>query len=161
MVTNPFGRRFALLWGAHAVLSRHRRCDWPKNNAQVMPGPARACADPARRGAGVSKPRAYGLAPYRQTPVLDAGDQRTYPYQTLPVPAQGLYSAVRRKAYRKRTDGRLRWVLGPGLEMAVGVYVLLKRAKPGGTVWVHAKTNEELIIESANICQDTGALGAE
>ena len=73
------------------------------------------------------------------------------------MPAQGLYSAVRRKAYRKRTDGRLRWILGPGVELSVAVYVLLKRAKPGSGVAVHAATNEELIVESANICHDTGA----
>lgn len=72
-------------------------------------------------------------------------------------PAQGLYDAVRRKAYRKRTDGRLTWTLGPGVELAVAVYVLLKRARPGGSVAYHAVTNEEMTVESANICQDTGA----
>ena len=72
-------------------------------------------------------------------------------------PVQGLYDAVRRKAYRKRTDGRLTWTLGPGVELAVAVYVLLKRARPGGGVAYHAVTNEEMTVESANICQDTGA----
>lgn len=64
---------------------------------------------------------------------------------------------MRRKAYRKRTDGRLTWTLGPGVELAVAVYVLLKRARPGSSVAYHAVSNEELTVESANICQDTGA----
>ncbi|KAK9845331.1 hypothetical protein WJX81_003616 [Elliptochloris bilobata] len=83
-------------------------------------------------------------------PALETGDTFWY--------AKGLYDAVRKKAYRKRTSGRVRWALGPGMELAVALYTLLMPAQKGAGMWVYGATNEELTIESANICQDTGAV---
>lgn len=74
-----------------------------------------------------------------------------------PRAAQGLWDTVRKKAYRKRTSGRHRLVLGPGLEIAVALYTLLHEAKRGGTAYVHAFTSEALQHRTALICQDTGA----
>ena len=65
---------------------------------------------------------------------------------------------MRRKAYRKRTSGRVRLVLGSGLELAVALYTLLHAAAKGATVLLHAESNEELRSENALICMDTGAL---
>jgi hypothetical protein len=70
---------------------------------------------------------------------------------------QGLWDTVRKKAYRKRTSGRHRLVLGPGLEIAVALYTLLHEAKRGGTAYVHMVTSEVLQHKMALICQDTGA----
>lgn len=75
-----------------------------------------------------------------------------------PPPMQGLWDVVRKKAYRKRTSGRVRLVLGPGVELAVALYTLLHAAAKGSTVLLHAESNEELRSENALICMDTGAL---
>ena len=73
------------------------------------------------------------------------------------MPVQGPDSAVRWEARPPRVDGDLRLVLGKGVELAVAVYVLLKRAKPAGAVAAQPVINNETVVEPAAMCQDEGA----
>lgn len=47
----------------------------------------------------------------------------------LLMPVMGLYDAVRRKAYRKRTDGRLTWTLGLCEDLPLSVLSLGSHAE--------------------------------
>jgi hypothetical protein len=71
--------------------------------------------------------------------------------------AQTLPGLLRHKAYRKRTAGRARWQFPGGFQLAVAYYALLQPATKGGPVFLNATNNQPLKVESALICQDTGA----
>mmetsp|Transcript_40681 Transcript_40681/g.77682 ORF Transcript_40681/g.77682 Transcript_40681/m.77682 type:complete len:614 (+) Transcript_40681:129-1970(+) len=68
---------------------------------------------------------------------------------------ENLQNAVRRKFTPKRRLKAL-WMDVCGARVAVGLYATVSEATKGGTVQLEADTLEELLVESAYICQDTG-----
>ena len=71
--------------------------------------------------------------------------------------AQKLPGLLRQKAYRKRTAGRVRWQFPGGFQLAVALYALIQPAHKSGPTFLNARTNQPLQVESAMICNDTGA----
>ncbi|EIE22641.1 ATP-dependent DNA helicase ii [Coccomyxa subellipsoidea C-169] len=74
---------------------------------------------------------------------------------------QSLPGLLRHRGYRKRTAGRARLVFPEGFQLAVAMYALIQPATKSSPVYLHAVKNEPLRIESALICQDTGAILTE
>lgn len=70
---------------------------------------------------------------------------------------QSLPGLLRQRGYRKRTAGKARWIFPEGFQLAVAMYALTQPATKSTPVYLHAIKNEPLRIESALICQDTGA----
>ncbi|CAL8470635.1 g10177 [Coccomyxa elongata] len=74
---------------------------------------------------------------------------------------QSLPGLLRQRGYRKRTAGKARWIFPEGFQLAVAMYALIQPATKSTPVYLHAIKNEPLRIESALICQDTGAILTE
>jgi hypothetical protein len=77
---------------------------------------------------------------------------------SLVAPLQSLPGLLRQKTYRKRTAGRLRWHFpGGGFQIAVGLYALLQPAVKSSPHFLNTNNYQPLQVESALVCQDTGA----
>jgi len=70
---------------------------------------------------------------------------------------QGLLSAVRYKAFKKRPLRSTRLTLGEGFAIGVQLFALIKPAPRAAHVYVSAKDHDLLKTEGADICEDTGA----
>ncbi|CAI8018050.1 X-ray repair cross-complementing protein 5 [Geodia barretti] len=78
---------------------------------------------------------------------------------TLPDPSENfeeLLIRVRSKEVKKRALQRIPLSLGPGLEIGVGVYCLVREAKKPSFVRLDQRSNEELKTQTRHICEDTG-----
>ncbi|KAK3104193.1 hypothetical protein FSP39_025165 [Pinctada imbricata] len=77
----------------------------------------------------------------------------------LPDPSEridDLLTRVRSKDHKKRAQRRIPLSLGPGMELGVGVYTLVRPCYKPSTVKLSRNTNEELKTHSKVYVQDTG-----
>ncbi|KAL5006717.1 hypothetical protein ScPMuIL_015523 [Solemya velum] len=77
----------------------------------------------------------------------------------LPDPSERLeelLSRVRSKDHKKRANRHIPLCLGPGLDLGVGVYNLVRRLRPPYPVKLCKKTNDELKSHSKTYLTDTG-----
>lgn len=81
--------------------------------------------------------------------------------ECLPNPSDKfdeLLSRVRSKDHKKRSLMSVPFILGPGLEMNVSVYALVRSTKKGAVVKLDERTNQEVKTRTSYICEDTGTI---
>ena len=66
-----------------------------------------------------------------------------------------LLTRVRSKEMKKRAIQKIPLTLGPGLEIGVGVYCMVREARKPSFVRLDKRTNEELKTQTKYLCEDT------
>ncbi|XP_062513142.1 X-ray repair cross-complementing protein 5-like [Corticium candelabrum] len=69
-----------------------------------------------------------------------------------------LLSRVRAKDHKKRSLMNVPFHLGPGLEMNVRVFALVRSTKKGAVVKLDERVNQEVKTRTKYICEDTGTI---
>jgi ATP-dependent DNA helicase 2 subunit 1 len=67
-----------------------------------------------------------------------------------------LLTKARRRYHTKRTQARLPFVLGEGVEIALQLFIMLGKAVKGSPTWLEARTNDTLKCTTRWLCNETG-----
>lgn len=91
----------------------------------------------------------------------DSEDEETQEKETLADPAsrfEELMDRVKRLEHKQRTTGRVTFTLGPGVEMALGVYTTVRKMNKPYKVKLWKNTNEEVRYMKKEYLEETGEL---
>ncbi|XP_070552798.1 X-ray repair cross-complementing protein 6-like [Ptychodera flava] len=100
--------------------------------------------------------RSFDLSKFYQDVIFVPDDEDV---SVLPDPAEKfeeLLSRVRSKDHKKRSQGRVTFKLGEGLEMAVSLYNLVRATTKSTPINLDKKTNEPVQTKSSRFSDETG-----
>ena len=69
-----------------------------------------------------------------------------------------LLTKARRRYHTKRTQARLPFVLGEGVEIALQLFIMLGKAVKGSPTWLEARTNDTLKCTTRWLCNEDRGL---
>eukprot|EP00117_Sycon_ciliatum_P030500 scpid60044/ scgid24025/ X-ray repair cross-complementing protein 5; 5&apos; ATP-dependent DNA helicase 2 subunit 1; ATP-dependent DNA helicase II 70 kDa subunit; DNA repair protein XRCC6; Ku autoantigen protein p70 homolog len=67
-----------------------------------------------------------------------------------------LLTRVRGKDHKRRAMMRIPFRLGDGVELAIGMYTLVRSQGKSSHIWLNSRTNEEVRSSTRYLCEDTG-----
>ncbi|GBG74920.1 hypothetical protein CBR_g19434 [Chara braunii] len=95
---------------------------------------------------------------YRDMVKVDDEDEKSGYMVVATQRFEDLLYQVKKKTYSKRVLRQLKFNICHGVEIAVSMYAMLREAKPPKHELVRARDNLPVKTETANICNDTGAI---
>ncbi|CAI5461501.1 unnamed protein product [Closterium sp. Yama58-4] len=90
--------------------------------------------------------------------MLGFDDSQRAGFQPEEIRLSDLQQRLRKKVYRKRMVKRVMFAVVPHLHIALSSYALIRPAKIQKQVYVRAVDNRTVKVETALVCQDTGAV---